>query len=156
MQMCLFNTNITLLLVLMPITPTLFVKTNSTINNKDSFSDLCQEDQMTMMRLKFGHSKLSHNVFTKVRNGNFGMYPCDCGTFWKNKLSDLQGPKNSSLVRRHTFLADGTSPAGLCDPPRQTATVWSAETSTVTAEHFLRRLSDPPGPRRSSLAHRHK
>ena len=47
-------------------------------NSKDSYYQLSREDQVMMMRLRTGHCKLKHHMFTKFRVGDTGT--CHCGT----------------------------------------------------------------------------
>ena len=47
-------------------------------NNRDSYYQLSREDQVIMVRLRTGHSRLRHRMFTKFRIGESAV--CHCGT----------------------------------------------------------------------------
>ena len=46
-------------------------------NSRDSFYQLSREDQVIIMRLRTGHSRLRHHMFTKFRVGESSA--CHCG-----------------------------------------------------------------------------
>ena len=64
-------------------------------NSRDSSYQLSREDQVIIMRLRTGHSRPRHNMFTKFRNGESSAYHCGASLLtMEHFLQDCQNHQN--------------------------------------------------------------
>nr|KAG5688102.1 hypothetical protein BaRGS_031295 [Batillaria attramentaria] len=75
-------------------------------NNSDGYYHLSREDQVIIVRLRTGHCRLKHHMFTKFNISDTAACP-----LWRTakppaKLSNAPEPKSDNLAYRHTVAGE--------------------------------------------------